>query len=74
MYSSAVAMPASKVSVVEKIASAPQGWAKHDAKVDKTTSMVKLRIHLAQPRVSEFHDLALKVCSFSYHRPPQTWE
>lgn len=55
-----VAIPASKVSIVQKISNAPQGWTKHGAQVDKTTSMVKLRFHLTQPRISEFHDLAMK--------------
>ncbi|KID87038.1 tripeptidyl-peptidase 1 precursor [Metarhizium guizhouense ARSEF 977] len=35
-----VAIPASKVSIVQKISNAPQGWTKHDAQVDKTTSMI----------------------------------
>ncbi|KAK9439398.1 tripeptidyl-peptidase 1 precursor [Metarhizium brunneum] len=58
-----VAIPASKVSIVQKISNAPQGWTKHGAQVDKTTSMVKLRFHLTQPRISEFHDLAMKIAT-----------
>lgn len=61
LSATAVAIPTSKISVVQKLANAPQGWTRHDASVDKTSSMIKLRIHLAQPRMSEFHDLAMKV-------------
>lgn len=63
LSSSAVAIPTSKVSVVQKLASPPQGWTEHnEANVNKASSMVKLRIHLAQPRMSEFQQMAMKAC------------
>ncbi|KAK2590639.1 hypothetical protein QQS21_011666, partial [Conoideocrella luteorostrata] len=61
LAASAAAFPTSTFSIAQKLAGAPQGWARHDdAKVDKASSMIKLRIQLSQPRISEFHELAMK--------------
>ncbi|KHN94163.1 tripeptidyl-peptidase 1 precursor [Metarhizium album ARSEF 1941] len=56
-------MPASQASIVQKLSNAPQGWTQHDVNVDKTSARMKLRIHLAQPRISEFQDLAMKIAT-----------
>lgn len=74
LSSPVIAIPTSKVSVAQKLARPPQGWTKHnEANVNKASSMVQLRIHLEQPRISEFQEMAMKVCyllnqidSFSY--------
>lgn len=51
-----------KSSVFEKLIGPPTGWvADQDAKVDKDASMIKLRIHLVQQDMQDFHDLAIKV-------------
>ena len=51
-----------KSSIFEKLASPPAGWARDDAvQVDKDASTVKLRIHLVQQGMEDFHDLAMKV-------------
>lgn len=52
----------SKKSVVEKINGPPAGWARDESiQVDKDAEMVKLRIHLVQQGMSDFHELAMKV-------------
>lgn len=51
-----------KASVFEKLAGPPAGWVKDDgAKIDKSNSQVKLRIHLVQKGMDEFHDVAMQV-------------
>lgn len=51
-----------KRSVVEKINGPPAGWARDESiQVNKDVEMVKLRIHLVQQGMSEFHEMATKV-------------
>ena len=51
-----------KSSIFEKLAMPPRGWEKDESVLfDKDGSSVKLRIHLVQQGMSDFHDLALKV-------------
>jgi hypothetical protein len=51
-----------KMSVFEKLAGPPVGWVKDDAaKIDKSSSQVKLRIHLVQQGMDKFHDVAIQV-------------
>jgi hypothetical protein len=51
-----------KSSIFEKLAAPPAGWAKDDTvQFDKDASTVRLRIHLVQQSMEEFHDLAMKV-------------
>ncbi|OAA45512.1 tripeptidyl-peptidase 1 precursor [Metarhizium rileyi] len=64
LSSPAFAVTTSKFSIAQSLAGVPRGWAKHAAAdVDKTGSMVKLRVHLTQPRMAEFHDLATKIAT-----------
>jgi len=54
-----------KSSIVAKLNGPPAGWEKDDsAKVNKDIDMVKLRIHLVQQGMSDFHDVAMKVLKF----------
>lgn len=73
LSSAAFAFPASgsgeskdaafKSSVFEKLAAPPAGWAQDDTvQFDKDGSTIKLRIHLVQQNMGDFHDLAMKVC------------
>jgi len=57
-----------KSSIVAKLNGPPAGWEKDDtAEVNKAVDMVKLRIHLVQQGMSDFHDVAIKVLiSFTY--------
>lgn len=76
LSSSAIAFPFSsssdesedvtfKSSIFEKLARPPNGWERDDSlRIDKDGSSVKLRIHLVQTNMREFHDLALKVFDF----------
>ena len=51
-----------KSSIFEKLAAPPAGWARDETvQVDKDASTVKLRIHLVQQGMEDFHDLAMKV-------------
>lgn len=51
-----------KSSIFEKIAAPPAGWTKDDTvQFDKDSSTMKLRIHLVQQNMEDFHDLAMKV-------------
>jgi hypothetical protein len=62
-----------KSSVFEKLAKPPAGWEKDESVVfNKDGSSVRLRIHLVQQGMNDFHDLALKVsdCSIS---PEPRW-
>ncbi len=53
-----------KSSVFEKLAQPPPGWSENDGiSVDKDGSIVALRIHLVPQKMSDFHDIAMKVCS-----------
>ena len=49
-------------SIFEKLAKPPVGWQRDDrVQLNKEGSSVKLRIHLVQQNMRDFHDLALKV-------------
>lgn len=51
-----------KISIFEKLNGPPAGWTKDEAaNIDKTASMIKLRVHLVQQDMGKFHDLAMKV-------------
>ena len=51
-----------KTRIFEKIALPPSGWVHDDAIVlDKDSMFMKLRIHLVQHNMPDFHDLAMKV-------------
>jgi hypothetical protein len=55
-----------KSSVFEKLAVPPIGWARDDnVRVDKELDMVKLRIHLIQQNMRDFHELAMSVCTLA---------
>jgi hypothetical protein len=52
----------SKSSIFEKKALPPTGWEQDDSVVlDKDSMFMKLRIHLVQQNMPDFHDLAMKV-------------
>lgn len=60
--SSASRVVAFKSSVFHKLAQPPMGWERDESVIiDKDGSSIKMRIHLVQQRMGEFHDLALKV-------------
>ena len=66
-----------KSSVFEKLAKPPVGWEMDDSvEFDKNGSSVKLRIHLAQQNMRDFHDLAMKVLIPDTFSDPkiQSWE
>ncbi|CAL3971136.1 unnamed protein product [Diplocarpon coronariae] len=50
--------------LVEKISGPPAGWTKaDDAKLDKESHMVKLRIQLAHQGMDKFHEMATKIAT-----------
>jgi len=57
-----------KSSVVEKLLAPPPGWV-HDpsTQVDKDASSIKLRIHLVQQDMDNFHQMAMDVCAYNTH-------
>jgi tripeptidyl-peptidase-1 len=51
-----------EMSVVQTLSEPPAGWIKDEkTKLDKDEAMMRLRIHLKQPDMDKFHDMALKV-------------
>ncbi|KAG9247173.1 peptidase S8/S53 domain-containing protein [Calycina marina] len=53
-----------KSSVFEKISTIPSAWtASKDLKVDKDASPISLRIHLVQPGMEKFLDMAMKIAT-----------
>ncbi|KAG6005202.1 hypothetical protein E4U21_000331 [Claviceps maximensis] len=55
----------SKYTVVHSLKDViPNGWTKQVGNnLDKTRSQIKLRIHLSQPRISDFYELATKIAT-----------
>jgi tripeptidyl-peptidase-1 len=54
----------SKSSIFEKKALPPTGWKQDDSIVlDKDSMLMKLRIHLVQHNMPDFHDLAMKIAT-----------
>jgi tripeptidyl-peptidase-1 len=59
-----------KSSIFEKLAAPPAGWTRDDTvQFDKDSSTIKLRIHLAQQGIRDFHDLVMKVFEDPYIYP-----